>query len=89
MPDEYKGKISDDDAKTIKKAVEEAKEVLKDADADKDKLEAAGKELSDKIMPIGAKMYQQASDDKKASDDDAKSDETKDDDAVEGEVVDK
>ncbi|MBR2997012.1 molecular chaperone DnaK [Candidatus Saccharibacteria bacterium] len=89
MPDEYKGKISDDDAKTIKKAVEEAKEVLKDADADKDKLEAAGKELSDKIMPIGAKMYQQVSDDKKASDSDAKGDDAKDDDAVEGEVVDK
>ena len=36
-------------------------------------------------MPIGAKMYQQASNDNKASDSNASSD----DDAVEGEVVDK
>ena len=85
MPDEYKDKISDDDKETIKKAVEEAKKVLNDTDADKDKLEEAAKELSNKIMPIGAKMYQQASDDKKSDD---KKDE-KDDDAVEGEVVDK
>jgi hypothetical protein len=63
---------------------------LNDADADKDALEAAAKELSDKIMPIGAKMYQEASKDAGASDS-AKSDDKKsaDDDAVEGEVVDK
>ena len=85
MPDENKDKISDEDKDTIKKAVEEAKKVLNDADADKDKLEEAAKELSNKIMPIGAKMYQQASDDKKSED---KKDD-KDDDAVEGEVVDK
>ena len=86
MPDEYKDKISDDDKETIKKAVEEAKKVLNDTDADKDKLEEAAKELSNKIMPIGAKMYQQASDDKKSDD---KKDDKSDDDAVEGEVVDK
>ncbi len=87
MPDEYKDKISDEDKETIKKAVEEAKKVLNDESADKDKLEAAAKELSDKIMPIGAKMYQQASaeDDKK---DDKKS-KKDDDEPVEGEVVDK
>ena len=90
MPDEYKDKISDSDKETIKSAVEEAKKVLNDADADKDALEAAAKELSDKIMPIGAKMYQEASKDASASDS-AKSDDKKsaDDDAVEGEVVDK
>jgi len=90
MPDEYKDKISDEDKETIKSAVEEAKKVLNDADADKDALEAAAKELSDKIMPIGAKMYQEASKDAGASDS-AKSDDKKsaDDDAVEGEVVDK
>lgn len=83
MPDEYKDKISDEDKDVIKKAVEEAKEVLKDEEADKEKLEAAVKELNDKIMPIGAKMYQQASGaDEKSGDD-------KTDDAVEGEVVDK
>ena len=85
MPDEYKDKISDEDKETIKKAVEEAKKVLNDADVDKDKLEEAAKELSNKIMPIGAKMYQEASKDEKSE---AKKDD-KDDDAVEGEVVDK
>ncbi|MBQ2639000.1 MAG: molecular chaperone DnaK [Candidatus Saccharibacteria bacterium] len=88
MPDEYKDKISDEDKETIKKAVEEAKEVLKDESADKDKLESATKELQDKIMPIGAKMYQEASKDDKSSDD-KKSNDSKDDEAVEGEVVDK
>ncbi len=98
MPNEFKDKISDDDTKTIKEAVEEAKKVLNDADADKDALEKAANELSEKIMPIGAKMYQQTggpdaskdgadSDSDKGSDKDSKSD--KDDDAVEGEVVDK
>ena len=87
MPDEYKDKISDDDKETIKRAVEEAKKVLNDEKADKDQLEKATKELSDRIMPIGAKMYQQASSNEKAKGE-SKSDE-KDDDAVEGEVVDK
>jgi molecular chaperone DnaK len=87
MPDEYKDKISDEDKDTIKKAVADAKEVLKDENADKDKLEEAAKALSDKIMPIGAKMYQEASKSEEKSD---KSDDKKsDDDAVEGEVVDK
>ena len=88
MPDEYKDKISDEDKETMKKAVEEAKEVLKDENADKDKLESAAKTLQDKIMPIGAKMYQEASksDDKK---DDKSKDSKDDDEAVEGEVVDK
>ena len=56
----------------------------------RDALEKAAKDLSDRIMPIGAKMYQQASaEDSKKSDDkkDNKSDDK--DDAVEGEVVDK
>jgi molecular chaperone DnaK len=88
MPDEYKDKISDEDKETIKNAVKDAKEVLENKADDKDALEAATKELNDKIMPIGAKMYQAASGDKK--DDAAKSDDKKGDDgAVEGEVVDK
>ena len=87
MPDEYKDKISDDDKETIKKAVKEAREALSENSEDKDKLEEAIKKLNDAIMPIGAKMYQSASNDKKA---DEKSDDKKDDDgAVEGEVVDK
>ncbi len=88
MPDEYKDKISDDDKDTIKKACEAAKEVLKDETADKDKLEAATKDLDNRIMPIGAKLYQQTSSDANASSSDS-SDKKDDDDAVEGEVVDK
>ena len=88
MPDEYKDKISDEDKETIKKAVAEAKEALEKNGDDKDKLEEATKALNDAIMPIGAKMYQQASDDAKK--DDKKSDDNKNDgDTVEGEVVDK
>ena len=88
MPNEYKDKISDEDKETIKSAVEEAKKVLNDTNADKDKFEEATKELSDKIMPIGAKLYQAASEDSKS--DDKKSDDSKsDDEPVEGEVVDK
>ena len=91
MPSEYKDKISDDDAKTIKEAVADAKKVLEDKDANKDALEKASKDLSEKIMPIGAKMYQQASDDAKKGEDKAgkSDDKASDDDAVEGEVVDK
>ena len=88
MPDEYKDKISDEDKETIKTAVEEAKKGLNDDKSDKDKYEEAMKELNDKIMPIGAKMYQQASEEDKK--DDKKSKENKkDDEPVEGEVVDK
>ena len=87
MPDEYKDKISDEDKETIKKACEAAKEVLNDETADKDKLEEATKDLDNRIMPIGAKLYQSASSDNTSnSSDDRKSD---DDEAVEGEVVDK
>lgn len=95
MPSEFKDKISDDDTKTIKEAVEEAKKTLNDASADKDSLEKAATELSEKIMPIGAKMYQQAGgDDAQKGDNtknpsDSKKSDSKDDDAVEGEVVDK
>lgn len=87
MPDEYKDKISDEDKETIKKAVEEARKVLNDTDADKEKYEEATKELSDKIMPIGAKMYQASADDAKSED--KKDDKSSDDEPVEGEVVDK
>jgi len=85
MPTEFKDKISDEDKETIKEAVESAKKVLNDEDSDKEKLEEAAKELSEKIMPIGAKMYQSANDDKKS---DSKKDDD-DDEPVEGEVVDK
>lgn len=84
MPDEFKDKISDEDKKLIVEAVEEAKK-HKDS-TDKEELEAASKALNDAIMPIGAKMYEQAAkEDAPASEEGA---EPKADEAVEGEVVD-
>ncbi len=83
MPDEFKDKISDEDKKAIEDAVAEA-EKHKDSE-DKDELEAAVKALNDAIMPIGAKMYQQSSEEA-ASEGDAKKSEK--DEPVEGEVVD-
>ena len=88
MPDEFKDKISDEDKETIKKAIEEAKEVLKDTSADAAKYEEAEKALSNKIMPIGAKLYQSASTDSSANDGNS-SKGTSDGEPVEGEVVDK
>ena len=87
MPDEFKDKISDKDKDTIKKAVEDAKKTLSDESAGKDAYEQATKDLNDRIMPIGAKMYQSDSSDTKAKDD--KKDDKSDDEPVEGEVVDK
>ena len=91
MPDDFKDKISEDDIKTIKEAVEEAKKTLNDESADKEKYEAAIKTLDGVLMPIGAKMYQNATTDANAnSDGDSDSADAKDDaDTVEGEVVDK
>jgi len=86
-----KDKISEDDQKTLDKAIEEAKKVVADDKADKEAIETATKELNDRIMPIGAKMYEQAQKDE-AKDgeksDDKKSDKKDKDDTVEGEVVD-
>lgn len=83
-------KISDDDKKTLDEAVEAAKKVVSDEKADKDALEAAAKELNDKLMPIGAKMYEQAGADSSdaSSSDDSTSDDKKSEEPVEGEVVD-
>ena len=78
-------KISEEDQKTLDEAVEAAKKVVGDEKADKEALEAAAKELNDKLMPIGSKLYEQASADdgeQPAADGDDKKD-----DAVEGEVV--
>ncbi len=85
MPDEeqFKDKISDDDKKAIATAVEEAKK-HKDA-TDKEELEAALKALNDAIMPIGAKLYEEAA---KAEAPAEEGDEKKPDEPVEGEVVD-
>jgi molecular chaperone DnaK len=98
MPDEHKDKISDDDKKVITDAVEAAKKVLANETADKEALEAAAKELTDKIMPIGAKMYEAAAKEaptegaegENSSTSSESSDDTSSskDEPVEGEVVD-
>jgi len=87
MPDEYKDKISEDDVKVIKDAVEAAKKVKDNADASKDELEAAAKALNDAIMPIGAKMYEAASKEEVPASEDSNKKSDKDE-PVEGEVVD-
>lgn len=94
-------KLSDDDKKTLDEAVEAAQKVVKDEKSTKDDLEKASKELNDKLMPIGAKMYEQAAKDAPADSSDAEDedrestarvvndDDKKDKDGpVEGEVVD-
>lgn len=91
MPDEYKDKISDDDKKVITDAVEVAEKVQADDKADKETLEAASKALNDAIMPIGAKMYEQAAADKAAeapAEGETVDEKPADDAPVEGEVVD-
>jgi hypothetical protein len=70
----------------LDEAITEAKTHLEATD--KDELEKAGKDLSDKIMPIGAKMYEAAQAENKteeAAADEKKSDK---DEPIEGEVVD-
>ena len=90
-------KIADDDKKTLDEAIEAAKKVVADDKADKETLENAAKELNDKLMPIGAKLYEQTdtSSGTTASASAEASVETSDDggdkkseDAIEGEVVD-
>lgn len=96
MKNDNKEKLSEEDIKTLDDAVEAAKKVASDDNADKDALEAAAKELTDKIMPVGAKMYEEAA---KAEKTDAPTDtegenikkddkSDKKDGPIEGEVVD-
>jgi len=83
MPDEFKDKISDEDKKVITDAVEEAKK--HQISEDQSELEAAVKALNDAIMPIGSKMYQAKSSEEATA---AEGETKKDDEPVEGEVVD-
>jgi molecular chaperone DnaK len=92
---DYGDKLSDEDKKTLDEAVEAAQKTVKDEKADKDALENAAKELNDKLMPIGAKLYESASaEEAKAgnpgdpADDDKKGSNDSKDDTIEGEVVD-
>lgn len=87
---ENKEKLAEEDVKILEEAIATAKEVQTKDDADKDALEAAAKELSEKMMPIGAKMYEEAAKAEEASKsegDEAEKSEDKDE-PVEGEVVD-
>ncbi len=83
-------KVSDDDKKTLTEAIKAAKKIVADEKADKDALETAAKELNDKLMPIGAKMYEQAKTEEKPADqpDAEETDNTSKDEPIEGEVVD-
>jgi molecular chaperone DnaK len=83
-------KISEEDKKVLDEAIEDAKKVVSVEDASKDDLEKAAKELSDKLMPIGAKLYEQEAkeDGKEKPAEDANVDDAKKDGPIEGEVVD-
>jgi molecular chaperone DnaK len=88
---DHKDKLSDDDKTLVEEAIKDARKSSEETD--KEKLEAAAKALSDKIMPIGAKMYEAGKDDKPAEDTadpktDDKKDDKKKDGPIEGEVVD-
>ncbi|HSX24091.1 MAG TPA: molecular chaperone DnaK [Candidatus Saccharimonadales bacterium] len=89
MKTDNKDKLAEEDVKTLDEAIEAAKKTIADEKADKAALEAAVKELNDKTMPIGAKMYEQASKEEKQAENSEESDDKKDkDEPVEGEVVD-
>ncbi|HEY1835929.1 MAG TPA: molecular chaperone DnaK [Candidatus Saccharimonadales bacterium] len=92
LKSEHKDKLADEDARTLNEAIDDAKKVVTDEKADKDALEAAAKALNDKLMPIGARMYEAAAKEQKPAEDaensEAKSDDKKPEDTVEGEVVD-
>ena len=84
LKDDNKDKITEDDIKTLDEAVEAAKKVANDENADKDSYEAAAKELTDKMMPIGAKLYEQV-----AGTETTEAEAKKDgEEPIEGEVVD-
>lgn len=95
MKTDYKDKLSEDDVKSLDEAIDLAKKTQADETAGKEQYEAAAKELTEKMMPIGAKMYEQAapSEDEASKTEDAEEKpkgkkSKKKDDTVEGEVVD-
>lgn len=85
LKSDNKAKIAEEDIKTLDEAVEAAKKVISDDKADKDALESAAKELTDKMMPIGAKLYEQAA---PAEGEDKTTNSPDGEEPVEGEVVD-
>lgn len=94
MKSDNKDKLADEDMKTLNEAIDEAKTHLEATN--KEELEKASKDLSDKIMPIGAKMYEEsAKSDSETSKQETGTSDEKDskekkskDEPVEGEVVD-
>jgi len=82
MKSDNKDKISEDDQKKLSDAIDEAKKKIESSD--KEDLESALKTLNDVIMPIGAKMYEEA---QKTAEEDTNKTEKKDE-PIEGEVVD-
>jgi molecular chaperone DnaK len=88
MKTDYKDNLAEEDVKTLDEAIAEAKTHLEATD--KEELEKAGKELSDKIMPIGAKMYEAAQAEAEPAEESAEDGKKKSDkdEPIEGEVVD-
>ena len=92
MKTDHKDKLSEEDMKSLDGAISEAKKALESTD--KDELEKAAKDLNDRIMPIGAKMYEQAQKEEKPAEKDGEANTEGDkkkgskDEPVEGEVVD-
>jgi molecular chaperone DnaK len=89
MKTDYKDKLSEEDMKSLDGAITEAKKVT--GSTDKDELEKAVKDLNDRIMPIGSKMYEQAQKEEKPAEN-SKTEEPKKEAGkegpIEGEVVD-
>lgn len=81
-------KLSDDDKKELDTVIEAAKKALESDD--KDVLEKAASELTEKLMPIGAKLYEAADAANGEANSEASTADTADqqDAPVEGEVVD-
>jgi molecular chaperone DnaK len=52
-------KVDEADKKSLEEKISSVKEVLGKTDASKDELEAKSKELSDELMKVGQKLYQQ------------------------------
>ena len=85
LKNDNKEKISEDDQKAIDEAVEVAKKVQSDDKADKEEIDGALKALNDVIMPIGAKMYEEAAKEEAPAEGEEKKSEK--DEPIEGEVV--
>jgi molecular chaperone DnaK len=90
MKIDNKDKIAEEDVKTLDEAIEAAQKAAADEKTDKETLEAAAKDLTDKLMPIGAKMYEAAAKEEKPADGETSDEKPKTDkeEPVEGEVVD-